>query len=133
MRTTSKERSEVIARLIQLGVTYQDAEALRRVSMQLHSWFERECGTGNGCIERDEATGKTYWLNSNTMRRWLIPDRESGAKRRLARIMAAYKRKLIPYIQGDCRGASLYLLRKGKDVSKGENIDSVYSRGVAVY
>lgn len=133
MRTTPRERAEVIARLIQLGISYQDAEALRRISCQLHSWFERECGTDNGCIERDEETGKTFWLNSHTMRRWPIADRETGAKKRLARIMATYKRRLVPYIQGDCRGASLYVLRKGKDVKKGEDIDNVYTRGIAVY
>jgi hypothetical protein len=37
----------------------------------------------------------------------------------------------VPYIQGDCRGASLYILRQ-EDV-EGQNIDQVYTRGVAVY
>lgn len=133
MRTTAKERAEVIARLVQLGISYQDAEALRRISKQLHSWFERECGTGNGCIERDEATGKTYWLNSFTMRRSPIPDRETGAKARLAKVMQPYKRRLVPFIQGDCRGASVYILRKGQDIKANEDIESVYTRGVAVY
>lgn len=133
MKTTAKERAEVIARLTQLGINYYDAEALRRISLQLHSWFERECGADNGCIERDEETGKTYWLNAATMRRFPVPDRETGARKRLNTLMQAYKRRLAAYIQGDPRGASLYILRKGKDLRKGEDIDSIYTRGVAVY
>jgi hypothetical protein len=27
--------------------------------MTLHRWHELECGTDNGCIERDETTGKS--------------------------------------------------------------------------
>lgn len=132
MRTTPKERAEVMFRLAKLGIGYHEAEQLRRISMTLHSWFERECGTDNGCIERDEQTGKTYWLNAMTSRRFPIPDRETGAKKRLAKIMAGLP-ELEAYIQGDCRGASLYLLRKGIDLKPGEEIDCVYTRGTAVY
>lgn len=131
MKTTPKERAEVMHRLGQLGIPYYPAEQLRRIALTLHSWFERECGTDNGCIERDEETGKTYWLNSYTMRRSPIPDRETGAKKRLEKLMAQWP-ELIAYIQGDCRGASLYILQK-QDVREGEKIDSVYTRGVAVY
>jgi hypothetical protein len=55
--------------------------------MTLHRWHELECGDGNGCIERDETTGKAYWLNSYTMRRTPIADRETGARKRLDRIV----------------------------------------------
>ena len=130
MSTTAKERYEVIARLEKLGIDYQTAQQLRRISMTLQRWFEGECGTDNGCIERDETTGKPYWLNATTMRRFPIPDREKGAMARLRSIMSRLK-GLVPYIQGDCRGASLYILRQ-KDV-KGQNIEQVYTRGVAVY
>ena len=130
MNTTAKERYEVIARLEKLGIDYQTAQQLRRISMTLQRWFERECGTDNGCIERDETTGKPYWLNATTMRRYPIPDREKGAMARLRSIMSRLK-GLVPYIQGDCRGASLYILRQ-EDV-KDQNIDQVYTRGVAVY
>jgi hypothetical protein len=140
MRTTAKERAEVIARLIQLGISYHDAEALRRISKTLHSWFEQECGDSNGhaswSIERDEKTDKPFrcvypHYSGEKNYRIPIPDREAGAKRRLALLMKPYSRRLVPYIQGDCRGASVYILRK-QDV-RGQNIDSIYTRGVAVY
>lgn len=138
MRTTARERAEVIARLIQLGISFGDAEALRRIAKTLHSWFEQECGNSNGysswSIARDETTGKPFhcvYPHAGKMSRHPIPDREAGARKRLAAIMVNYKRKLVPYIQGDCRGASLYICRKA-DVN-GHEIDSVYSRGVAVY
>lgn len=143
MRTTAKERAEVIARLIQLGISYPDAEALRRIAKTLHSWFELECGTGDErvtrSIERDDnGDGKPFlrvqYMGFNNQwidRRSPIADREAGAKKRLAAIMASYKRKLVPYIQGDPRGAPLYVLRKA-DV-RGQDINSIYNRGVAVY
>ena len=136
MKTSAKERYEVIQRLNRLGIDYETANRLRRIALTLHSWFERECGDANGnCIERDEATGKpfnTYEAGAGPRKRYAIPDREAGAKKRLTAIMAGYKRRLVAYIQGDCRGASLYILRKS-DVKPGESIDSVYTRGVAVY
>ena len=122
---------ECISRLVRLGIDEHDACTLRRISMTLHRWHELECGDGDGCIERDETTGRAYWLSSHTMKRWPIPDREKGAHKRLAKVMAAYP-TLTPYIQGDPRGASLYILRP-EDMIKGARIDSYYSRGVAVY
>lgn len=108
-----------------------DAEALRRISMTLHRWHELECGIDNGCIERDETTGNTYWLNSHTMRRYAVADRETGALKRLAAIMSRYP-TLSAYVQTDPRGAALYILRPG-DVPAGERAESYYSRGIAVY
>ena len=56
----NRKEAERLARqenvLLELGFTREQAESLRRISMTLHSWHERECGTGNGCIERDEET-----------------------------------------------------------------------------
>lgn len=75
--------------------------------------------------------GKTYWHNASSGRRWPIPDREAGAKKRLAAIMERYPR-FSAYIQGDPRGAALYILRPG-DVPQGEDADAYYSRGLAVY
>ena len=131
-----RETFEIIARLEKLGFTYTEANQLRRISMTLQRWFERECGDANGnCIERDETTGKpfnTYETGNGKRGRYAVPDREAGARRRLAAIMASRKRRLIAYVQGDCRGASLYILRR-RDVAKGESLDSVYNRGIAVY
>ena len=119
-----------IAALQTLGISYQDAAQLRRISMTLHRWHELECGVGNGCIERDETTGKTYWFNSLSGRRSPIADRETGAIKRLKAIMEKYP-KLGFYIQGDPRGAALYILRPG-DVPKGGDVDAYYSRGIVV-
>lgn len=117
--------------LVRAGIKESDAWALRRIAMQLHRWHELECGTNHGCVERDEATGKTYWLSSMTMRRSPTRDMETPALKRLAKIMAAYP-GFKPYVQGDPRGASLYILRPG-DVPEGEQADAYYSRGLAVY
>lgn len=132
--TTRKEAIEteaMLGRLQSLNITRADAESLRRISMTLHRWHEMECGVDNGCIERDEMTKKTYWLNSMTGRRSPIADREAGALKRLAAIMARYP-ELASYVQGDPRGAALYILRPG-DVPEGADVDSYYSRGIAVY
>lgn len=127
---------ERIQELQRAGVSYDDACALRRISMQLHRWFEMECGDSNGAaIERDETTGKPYltWDSGTSGKRHKSPiaDRERGAEKRLAKIMARYP-TLSAYIQGDCRGASLYILRPG-DVPEGRQAESYYSRGIAVY
>lgn len=119
-----------VSALERAGIRYQDAVALRRISMTLHRWHELECGDGNGCIERDETTGKTYWLNSMSGRRYPTPDRETGAIKRLKEIMSRYP-TLGYYIQGDPRGAALYILRPG-DVPAGCDADAYYSRGVVV-
>ena len=130
-----------------LGFTRDEAESLRRISMTLRRWHELECGDGNGCIERDEQTGKAYWRSSMSDRRWPIPDRETGAQKRLAAILEARNARayvqgtdyyglrrdeLESYIQGDPRGAALYILRPG-DVPQGQSADSYYSRGICVY
>ena len=122
-----------------LGFTQDEAEKLRRISMTLHRWHEMECGTDNGCIERDEATGKTFWLNAMTGRRFPTSDRETGARKRLASIMEARALRvggahvtLETYIQTDPRGAALYILRPG-DVPEGKEPASYYSRGLCVY
>ena len=122
-----------------LGFTQDEAEKLRRISMTLHRWHERECGTDGGCIERDEATGKAFWLNAMTGRRYPIQDRETGARKRLAAILATRNARTIcpphsltAYIQTDPRGAALYILRPG-DVPEGKDADAYYSRGLCVY
>ena len=109
----------------------EDAYALRRIAMTLHRWSELECGTEGGAVERDEQTGKTYWVSAWNSRRYPTPDRETGALKRLDAIMKKYP-GLSYYVQGDPRGAALHILRPG-DVPEGQNAESYYSRGVAVY
>lgn len=121
---------DCITPLTRDGISYEDAHALRRIAMTLHRWHELECGVDNGCVERDETSGRAYWLNSMSGRRSPIADRETGAHKRLAKIMARYP-ALRSYIQGDPRGAALYILREG-DVPEGADADSYYSRGIVV-
>ena len=62
MRVSIKERMLVLERLGKLGIGYDEAQALRRISMTLQRWGELECGDGNDycswSIERDEGTDK---------------------------------------------------------------------------
>ena len=131
--TTQKERFEVLDKLQRAGVSYEDANKLRRIALTLHRWHELECGTDTGAIERDEATGKPFWRDPNyPSHSYPVRDMEKGALARLKLIMHRYSRRFHAYVQGDPRGASLYLVRR-KDVPKDENIDGYYSRGIAIY
>lgn len=128
------QKWQMIASLERLGIKTHEAMQLRRISLALHRWAERECGDGsNWAIERDETTGKPFnvYHGEGKRSRYPIADKEAGALRRLAAIMAPYKRRLVAFHQGDCRGAALYIIRKA-DV-RGQNIEQVYNRGVAVY
>ena len=138
-RKEAMRQTEQANVLQSLGFTQDEAESLRRISMRLRSWHEKECGTDNGCIERDETTGKAYWLNAMSGKRFPVRDDEAGAKKRLASIIARVNvqragkvGRLDAYIQTDPRGAALYILRPG-DVPNGENADSYYNRGICVY
>lgn len=146
-----RERERLTAQentLVSLGFTIDEAAALRRISMTLRRWYELECGIDGGCIERDDVTGKPRFI-SYTGRRWTVADRERGALRRLARIVAARNDRVPPlrvimlpdraapdtvgsYVQPDPRGASLYILRPG-DVPLGADPASYYTRGICVY
>lgn len=131
-----------------LGFTLAEAEALRRISMTLHQWFEHEC---NGTIQRDgdNGDGLPYWYSTQTGRKLSrVPDRERGAMKRLTAIIGQRNgrpcvvsdelRATDPrgpvsfYVQGDPRGAALYILRPG-DVPDGADVSSYYSRGLCIY
>lgn len=130
-----KNIPECLIPLQRAGIDASDAWALRRIAMTLHRWHELECGTDSGAIERDEATGIPYWYNANQSggqrRLFKVADKEKGALKRLKAIMARYP-SLSFYVQGDPRGAALYILRPG-DVPAGEDVGAYYSRGLAVY
>ena len=127
-----KHEYDAVAVLQRIGISEDDARALRRISMTLRRWYEHEC---NGTIQRDEGTGKPrrYWEDSRGVhhKSYVIPDREAGALRRLKAIMARYP-SLDYYLQGDPRGCALYVLRPG-DVPAREDKGAYYSRGIAVY
>lgn len=168
----SKEKAkfELFNRLQKLGFTYDEAVSLRRIEMTLSRWSELECGTGDErvtrSIERDETTGKPYlrvqyatqagW----TDRKWLIPDREKGALKRMQKIIQARNARayvngecvnpVTGYHQGDPRGCALYVVARShysesefqewRNANPGKNescfpfpeINSVYYRGLAV-
>lgn len=153
-----------ISQLNSVGISVEDAQRLRRISMTLHRWHELECGDGDShgswCITRGrkemrhgqhegghgtnavfihDDDGKPfmehhhylhgsgeYYVTYSPM-----PDRENGARKRLAKIMAQYP-TLTAYVQTDPRGAALYILRPG-DVPKDGDVSAYYSRGLAVY
>lgn len=124
--------------LARLGFTHEERETLIRIERTLHRWGELECGTDAGHIERDEVTGKPRFFNARARyvgphdpRAWrTIPDREAGAKKRLAKMMES-RPHLLAYHQGDPRGCCLYIV-PANAVGPGESIDSVYTRGVAI-
>lgn len=139
--------------LLSLGFTFEEARNLRRISMALRRWFERECGIDGGAIERDPDTGRPYWISEDNgrgpRRRWPVADRETGALKRLGAIMAARNSRTPPlsvvmlpdraapdtltaYIQTDPRGAALYILRPG-DVPEGKDPGAYYTRGICIY
>jgi hypothetical protein len=125
---------QMIERLKRYGISETDAYYLRRIAMTLHRWHEREC---NGEVERDEATGETYktytWMREGDRRlRDRCPDYETGALKRLASVMASYP-LLAAYVQGDPRGAPLYIYERER-LPIGTGIDSCYSSiGAAVH
>ncbi len=124
------DRYDAIATLERAGIAYADAVKLRSISLTLRRWHALECGTGDGQITRsierdgDEPDSKPYLRTQYPMRnggyhdsRYPIADKETGARKRLAAIMARYP-ALSYYVQGDPRGAALYILRPG-DVPEG--------------
>lgn len=148
MSTTKREAERLINQrntLISLGFLEFEADKLRQISAALRRWHERECGIDGGAIERDEITGRPYW-KTETGRRYAIPDREKGARKRLGHIIgnrntrvwaagnahAVREVAVRPYIQTDPRGAALYILRPG-DVPEGKDPSAYYTRGICVY
>ena len=139
----SHKTPECIPALVRAGISQDDAYALRRASMTLQRWFELECGDGNThgswAIERDETTEKPYMVHHHYRHgrgkdytsRTPIPDRETGARKRIASIMARYP-GMSAYVQTDPRGCALYVLRAG-DIPEGQDPDCYYSRGLPVY
>jgi uncharacterized protein RhaS with RHS repeats len=113
-----------------VSLSFEDANTLRRAQITLHGWNEQECGDSNDyaswSIERDEAPGKpyrvTYSHSENKSRRYAVPDRETGALRRVRDI--CQRNGLHYWHQTDPRGCALYV-----DVQPLNDND--YSRGIA--
>ena len=120
-----------MTRLDRLGIAYDDACQLRRISLTLRRWFEREC---NGEIQRDETSNIPYaFYGQGTKGPFLTvkaADKETGARLRLADILTRYP-DLVPYIQTDPRGCAVYLLTKEQAGS--DDLSRIYNRGTAIY
>lgn len=136
---TKREKLRITAQennLVRLGFTTEEAAKLRRISLALRRWYELECGTDIGSVERDEETGKTYWRNANTGKLSPFRDLETGANKRLIEIIRARNSRqpirVDYYLQTDPRGAALYILRD-QDVPKDKDAASYYSRGICIY
>jgi len=148
MAMTKREKQRITAQentLMSLGFTAFEAEKLRKISMTLQRWHELECGIDGGCIERDEETDKPFWRSEYSGKLSPVADREKGAKKRLGHIIGMRNTRewafqgchmsqveIKHYIQGDPRGAALYLIRPD-DVPEGKDVNSYYSRGICVY
>ena len=134
-----ENRNRTYNALQSVGFTFDECEKLRRISMTLHRWHELECGNSNDwaswAIERDEQTEIPYMVTHHYNRpnptRYRVADRENGAKKRLAKILES-RPGISAYIQGDPRGAALYILRPG-DIPEGKEAASYYNRGICVY
>jgi hypothetical protein len=134
--TKSERRYRLIANLTERGFSFDEANTLRKIELTLSRWSELTCGNGNDyaswAIERDEETEIPYMVtypHIGETRRHKIADREKGALKRLNKIMANHP-DFVSYYQGDPRGCSLYIIRKS-DLN-GQDINSVYTRGIAV-
>lgn len=105
--TKTIRTARMFDQLSRLGIRYNDADTLRRIQLQLHTWDERQCGADNGCVVVED-DGKAYWQPSNGGKPYRIPNRGAGAERRLAAIIGKYP-DLAAYHQSDCRGCALYV------------------------
>jgi len=106
-----ERRRHLTATLRDLGFTEQEADQLRRIANTLQRWYELECGTGEGqttrSIERetdDENSRPFMRVQYPTAagyvdRRYPVPDRENGAKKRLAAILAARNARFTSYAE----------------------------------
>lgn len=107
-------------------MTMDDVNTLRRIQLTLHGWAEQEC---NGTIQRDD-NGCVRGYSSNPDARYIdeyykVADRETGALKRLAKIMTQYP-SLTYYHQTDPRGCALYV------GTHEQMANEQYTNGVAV-
>ena len=137
MKSSNKHTryNDMESRAMRLGLSADEVSQLVRIDSTLSTWGEHEC---NGVIERDEDTGKCYWVSHqavdsdrfNIRHRSPTPDRETGALKRAKAIAAEHD--LGFYYQSDPRGVQVHLYRFAD--LQGRDIDSCYSQvSVAIY
>ena len=124
--------TELYYRMAEHGFTFEEMKTLRKASLQLHRWSEREC---NEDIERRE-DGKVYLtVHPMSGKPWSYPirDMETAATKRIDRILANHS-GWAWYYQTDPRGVSVYLYRSNDERLSQYPIESIYSSiGIAIY
>lgn len=154
--TRSGIDGSLVKQLADAGISFDDALALRKISMTLHRWHELECGDGNQwaswCIVRghwdtrpskfwdgegkrpepvfayDDA-GKPYLekhLHSENHARYTLIADRENGAKRRLARIMSRYPALRAYIQTDPRGCALYILPP-------PITEDNYSRGIAVY
>lgn len=113
-----------------IELSYDEVNELRRISLTLSSWCEKECGDSSQyaswSIERDEKTDLPYlvtYYNNGKVSRYRIADKEKGALKRAKAICEA--NGLFFYYQTDPRGCALY-------ISNEPLTDQNYTNGLAM-
>lgn len=137
METKTERIGRLFVQMHNLGFTPSETSTLLKCEWVLHRWAELECGTGDGHIERDEATGKPFFVNDRSRyvdpkdprSRRAIPDREASTYRRIEKLMERHP-GLWWYHQTDPRGCAVYV---GKVADLGDReLSAHYTQGVAV-
>lgn len=151
--TNKQHQIAMIHSLTELGFSPSEIDLLLRIERALHRWFELECGDGNDhgswAIERgNEGDGPPFMVHHHYLHgrgkdyttKTRIADREKGAKKKLAAIMAEHP-DLVSYVQSDPRGCALYIVRRA-DIPEAcqatgpatfeSRLEQYYNRGVAV-
>ena len=127
-------------RMINLGFSRAEAQALLKAERALTRFAELECGISDSnrsvSVYRDEETGKPFYrIEYRVGNEWKTRtqpkrDAEKAALQTVARILAD-KPGFSAYHQTDPRGVSLYLIRPG-DIEAGEDVARLYTRGLAM-
>jgi hypothetical protein len=142
MKSSKIERlARLVEALARYGFAADEVAALLKIERTLQRWAELECGDGNDygswAIERDDATGKPFLVHHHYLHgrgkdystRRAVADREAGALKRLAAIMAG-KSGVVAYHQSDPRGCQVWIVPK--DRITGSGVECCYTNGVAV-
>lgn len=129
----AKKTYQLIERLERRGInaSFDQANTLRRAELTLHGWAEKECGfdgyNTSYVYERDEETGKTYlgiYPYTGKSRRQPIPDRETGALKRVQKVCKELG--IFYYHQTDPRGCALYVDKEPLPAND-------YTKGIAIH
>jgi len=88
-------------------LSWEDSHVLRRASLTLRKWYKNECN--HYIFEKDGKTYKEVQTDKSSYT-YQIKNMEKGALKRIKETCSKYDIKY--FIQGDCRGTSLYISNK---------------------